>query len=232
MLPTTPVPGTVRRRARTRRSPAESCPPAARDIPPCRIRESDTDSPQSVDPPSQQCSEPHVAVGTTSPRPSPTDRPASSSCRQFRIVCGVIVSSVFLPQTGRPAILKASARRLAVTARSAIGRAARASKQAGAPPIVEPVTGSPALGPDQCWDLLHQAARLAGAHPYQRMPPRPCVGHAPAPVFASQTSSTTSAFGRHLSTPRVHKRLGPFPVSRGVGPKDVVVLEVPGRCSG
>jgi hypothetical protein len=49
---------------------------------------------------------------------------------------------------------------------------------------------------------------------------------------ASQTSSTTSAFGRHLSTQRVQKRLGPFPVSRRVGPKDVVVLEVPGRCSG
>jgi hypothetical protein len=69
-------------------------------------------------------------------------------------------------------------------------------------------------------------------HQYERKPPRPCLGHAPAPVFASQTSSTTSAFGRHLSTQGVQKRLGPFPVSRGVGPKDVVVLEVPGRCSG
>ena len=28
---------------------------------------------------------------------------------------------------------------------------------------------------------------------------------------------------------RVQKRLGPFLISRGVGPKDVVVLEVPGR---
>jgi hypothetical protein len=31
---------------------------------------------------------------------------------------------------------------------------------------------------------------------------------------------------------RVQKRLGPFLVTLGVGPKDVVVLEVPGRRSG
>jgi len=71
------------RPARTRRSPAESCPPAAQDLPPCRIRESDTDSPQSVDPPSPQYSEPHVAVGTTSPRPSPTAPPRVAVAASF-----------------------------------------------------------------------------------------------------------------------------------------------------
>jgi hypothetical protein len=37
-------------------------------------------------------------------------------------------------KTGRPAIPKASAKRLAVTARSALGRPARATKYAESPP--------------------------------------------------------------------------------------------------